>query len=82
MNKIITAIYDGRTLCPDTPLDLRPNERYIIIIQGEAQPAKRSDAWVTLADLAGSVDAPEDWAIEHDRYLYGTSTRGKETKGE
>jgi hypothetical protein len=30
------------------------------------------NTWDILASLAGSVDAPEDWANQHDHYLYGT----------
>jgi len=29
-------------------------------------------AWDTLENMAGSVNAPPDWAAEHDHYLYGT----------
>ncbi len=29
------------------------------------------DAWHFLTDHAGSLTAPEDWAAEHDHYLYG-----------
>lgn len=32
-------------------------------------------AWDVLDSLAGSVDAPPDWAEEHDHYLYGTPKR-------
>ena len=32
MNKVITAIFDGETLHPETPLDLPTNQRYQIII--------------------------------------------------
>ncbi|WP_330203506.1 hypothetical protein [Cyanobacterium sp. Dongsha4] len=30
------------------------------------------NAWDTLEEMAGSIDAPEDWSKEHDHYLYGT----------
>lgn len=30
-----------------------------------------ADAWHFLTDHAGSLTAPEDWAAEHDHYLYG-----------
>ena len=34
---------------------------------------KRGNAWDVLKKYAGTVkDMPEDWAIEHDHYLYGT----------
>jgi hypothetical protein len=30
------------------------------------------NTWDILSSLVGSVDAPEDWAKQHDHYLYGT----------
>jgi hypothetical protein len=33
------------------------------------------DALAILESLAGTVDAPADWAAEHDHYLYGTPKR-------
>ena len=33
------------------------------------------DALAILESLAGTVDAPSDWAAEHDHYLYGTPKR-------
>ncbi len=35
-------------------------------------PAGNEDIWDTLAGLTGVVEAPADWALEHDHYLYGT----------
>ena len=31
-----------------------------------------SDAFDVLEKLTGTVEAPEDWAVQHDHYLYGT----------
>lgn len=31
-----------------------------------------TDAWDVLETLTGSVEAPTDWALEHNHYLYGT----------
>jgi hypothetical protein len=33
--------------------------------------ARTGDAWDVLEQLTGSVDAPEDWSVEHNHYLYG-----------
>jgi len=30
------------------------------------------DAWDVLKAFTGTVEAPPDWLIEHDHYLYGT----------
>jgi hypothetical protein len=40
-----------------------------------SQTAKRSGVWDVIESLVGTVDAPVDWSIEHDHYLYGTPKR-------
>lgn len=70
----LTAVFDGQTLRPEMPLALEPNARYLITIEhrlddGETQPA---NAWDVLAQFSGAIEAPPDWASEHDHYLYGT----------
>ena len=74
--KVLTVVFDGEVLRPDTPIELEPNTRYRITIQ-EALPARQegSDAWSTLESLTGTIEAPRDWAHEHDHYLYGTPKR-------
>jgi len=73
----LTAIFDGQTLRPETPLALEPNARYLITIEHRVddEEAHAGDAWDVLAQLAGTIDAPPDWANEHDHYLYGTPKR-------
>lgn len=41
------------------------------IVLTKTEPEK--NAWELLEDMAGSMEAPEDWSQEHDHYLYGTS---------
>lgn len=41
------------------------------------QEPRKTTAWDILEDMIGSVDAPPDWASEHDHYLYGTPKRGE-----
>jgi hypothetical protein len=46
------------------------NGRYVILV--EAVPlvdGEEGDVWDLLETLAGTVDAPSDWAAEHDHYL-------------
>lgn len=68
----ITALFDEQVLRPDEPLDLEPNVRYKVTIQPE--PIFK-DAWDVLEHYAGTVDAPPDWSLEHDHYLYGSPKR-------
>jgi len=75
MEKTLTVVFDGRAFYPDSPLDLKPNTRYVITIRGLSLPPAEGDAWDVLASLSGTIEAPDDWAGEHDHYLYGTPKR-------
>jgi hypothetical protein len=77
VSQVITAIFDGQVLRPETSLDLEPNKRYVITIETESVTASVGNAWDVLEALAGSVEAPEDWSSEHDHYLYGTPKHQK-----
>jgi hypothetical protein len=75
MGKTITAVYDGRVLHPESPSDLEPDKRYLITIQSELPSDAEGDAWDILEALTGALEAPDDWAAEHDHYLYGAPKR-------
>ncbi len=38
-----------------------------------------NDGWEVIESLIGTVEAPRDWAIQHDHYLYGTPKSSQET---
>ena len=68
MSQQLTVIFDGEVLRPEMPLNLLPNARYVITIEQDNQ----ANVWDLLEIMSGTVDAPTDWASEHDHYLYGT----------
>jgi hypothetical protein len=72
VGKMMTAIFDGRVLYPESPVDLEPDTRYLVTIEPISPQAAAADAWDLLEALAGTLEAPADWAGEHDHYLYGT----------
>jgi hypothetical protein len=74
-----TVTYDGQVLRPDLPLNLKPNSRYMITIQDDPTTLAEGDAWDVLEMLTGAVDAPPDWAAEHDHYLYGSPKKQNKT---
>jgi hypothetical protein len=74
MSQTAIVVFDGKVLRPASPLNLQANSRYLITI--EEAPAD-VDAWDVLEALTGAVEAPEDWAGEHDHYLYGTPKSGE-----
>jgi hypothetical protein len=71
----LTALFDGEVFRPEGPVALKPNTRYRLTLQQETQTVAPQDAWEVLANLAGAIEGPEDWAAEHDHYLYGTPKR-------
>ena len=75
MTRSITVFFDGNVLRPESPLDLEPNAHYVVTIQTETNEPMAQSAWDVLETLTGIVEAPTDWASEHDHYLYGTPRR-------
>lgn len=80
MATTITAVFDGEVLRPDESVDLKPHTRYRVTVSGEIPPAQAGNAWQVLDRLAGTVEAPADWAEEHDHYLCGTPERKQPTR--
>ncbi len=78
MSESVIVTYDGQVLRPETPLDLEANTRYLVTIRSIVPDEAQGDAWDVLDALAGAIDAPSDWAAEHDHYLYGTPKRQPE----
>ena len=75
MEKTLAVVFDGEVLRPESPLDLQPNRRYVITIKNADVLATGGDAWDVLEEQTGAIEAPADWAAEHDHYLYGTPKR-------
>jgi hypothetical protein len=44
-----------------------------------SKPNKPDNAWDVLETYTGTVEAPSDWSIQHDHYLYGTPKQPMET---
>ena len=78
MGKTMTAVFDGRVLHPESPLDLEPDTRYLLTIEDLSRTATVVDAWDVLETLTGTLEAPDNWASEHDHYLYATPKRNPE----
>ncbi len=77
--RTLTAVFDGQFLRPDEPLDLEPNTRYVITIAPQPETAANGNLWDLLDQMTGTINAPSDWAAEHDHYLYGAPKRSTES---
>ena len=77
MEKTIKAVFDGKVFHPEGQVDLKPNKPYILLVTEKKHVSGASDAWGVLGRLTGTVDAPQDWAEEHDHYLYRSPKRNQ-----
>lgn len=72
MVKTLNAIYDGRVLRPDEPIDLNPNTRVQIIIIVKENSESSSTRGVSFLRTAKSLnlEGPADWSTHFEDYLY------------
>ena len=75
MTITLGAIFDGRVLRPEEPLELKPNTRVLITI--ETLPVVETNP-VSFLDTALSLglQGPADWSTKLDDYLYGVQDDG------
>lgn len=66
------AVVDGVTSALESSASRPPDKPATV-----PQPPKET-AWDILESMIGTVDAPADWSLEHDHYLYGTPKRGEQ----
>ena len=52
-----------------------PTDPVEISVEPGEEEVAAGDALALLEKLAGTIEGPEDWADEHDHYLYGTPKR-------
>ena len=76
----VRAVFDGKVLCPEEPIELEVNGHYILNIEpikkDEPIENAESDSAFDLSSLAVKTGF-SDLATEHDHYLYGTPKRNK-----
>ncbi len=56
----------------DFALFVKERHKDELQVEGNVTPSATPDLWDYLAEIQGSVEAPPDWSLEHDHYLYGT----------
>jgi hypothetical protein len=78
MMKKVRAVFDGKVLCPEEPVELEINGHYVLNIEPvkKDEPTEKveSDLAFDLASLAVKTGIT-DLATEHDHYLYGIPKR-------
>ena len=69
------ARFDGQVFLPELPLELEKDTVYTISVEKSRPAAEGASMWDYLREVAGTVNAPEDWSAEHDHYIHGTPKR-------
>jgi hypothetical protein len=73
MARTLTVVFDGEVFRPTEPVDLPADTTYRVTI--EEDRATELDNELPLMKylrMAQTLDLPEDFAEQHDHYLYGT----------
>jgi hypothetical protein len=68
MTKTLDAVYDGKVLLPEEPLDLQPNTRVRITLETETAPHARAYSFLDTAQSL-HLDGPPDWSERIEDYL-------------
>jgi len=68
--KTLHAVFDGKALRLEEPVDLEQNVRYVVTIERKEVVGKQN-LWDVLREFSGTVEGPKDWSEKHDHYLYG-----------
>ena len=77
MTKTLHALYDGKVLRPEEPLDLKPNIRVRLTIDVlEVERPKRRSFLQTARSL--KLEGPSDWSVRLEDYLYGEESHARE----
>ena len=79
------AHFDGKRLLPDEPVDLPTGKPLQVTVEElppptESAPLNLAEWFDAIAAETGLVEGPEDWAANHDHYLYG-APKGNESHG-
>ncbi|OLE50899.1 MAG: hypothetical protein AUG51_25700 [Acidobacteria bacterium 13_1_20CM_3_53_8] len=76
MSTTFHATYDGKVLHPEEEVDLKPNTRYIVIIEGEEKVSEiggeEEYPLTAIRSLATDMGV-SDLAENHDYYAHGRS---------
>lgn len=68
MTKTLDAVYDGKALLPEEPLDLQPNTRVRITVEAESAPQAEPYSFLDTAQ-ALRLEGPPDWSERIEDYL-------------
>lgn len=73
MIKTLHAIFDGKVLRPEEPVELEPNTRVRLTIETTEPSKTRVRSFIQTARSL-KLEGPSDWSARLEDYLYGRET--------
>jgi len=70
MTKAIHAVFDGKVLRLDKPIDLEPNTHVRVTIETINTPKSKTRSFLQTARSL-NLQGPSDWSARFEEYLYG-----------
>ncbi len=71
MTKTLSAVYDGKVLRLEEPIELEANTRVRITIESVETPGEKHRSFLRTAQSL-NLDGPPDWSARFEEYLYET----------
>jgi len=71
MTKTVHAIFDGKVLRPEEPVDLEPNTHVRVAIE-IIEPVKPKVSSFLQTARSLRLEGPTDWSARLEDYLYGS----------
>ena len=71
---LIMEVADQMARLPD---ELQQQVLTFVVTRQQQHQPQEEDAWDVLEAMTGTVEAPPDWSVEHDHYLYSTPKQQK-----
>ena len=73
MLQTLDALFDGETLIPETPLNIKSGTRVRIIVESLLPEAKATRKSFVQTAKSLKLQGNPDWSENIDQYLYGES---------
>ncbi len=68
MIQVVEALFDGKVLCPDTPLPLEANTRVRVTVETLPDVEQRPRSYLRTARSL-KLEGPADWSANLEQYL-------------
>ena len=77
MTITLDAVYDGKILRFNQPIELEPNTRVRVTIEANQRTVTKKRSFLRTARSL-NLQGPSDWSVRFEEYLYGQEQKGND----